>query len=304
MRTALLSLLFTVACVPSPALTQASTISAQARTSSIEVTTQPKATVWLDDVRRGITDDQGRLKIDKVKPGRHTLRIRATGFAERSLPVVSTAKTVAAPLKPTSDPAELAFQRAEEAREKARDENARKQAEELYREAIKLRPAFPAAHVGLARTLLDMNQHAAALAEIQAARKYRAVYPEASAVEGRIRRDAAYMDEAIAAFKRAIREGRGFQPEAHTGLALVYEEKGRYDEAADEFQTALSQLSDTEPILYQLLGAVYERQEKYKEAVAAYDKYLELAPNGNLAPAIKSIIEQLRRQANGEQLMP
>jgi regulator of sirC expression with transglutaminase-like and TPR domain len=49
--------------------------------------------------------------------------------------------------------------------------------------------------------------------------------------------------------------------------------------------------------LYQLLGAVYEKLEKYKEAVAAYEKYLELAPDGNLAPAIRSVMDQLRKQA-------
>jgi hypothetical protein len=52
------------------------------------------------------------------------------------------------------------------------------------------------------------------------------------------------------------------------------------------------------------LGAVLERVEKYKEALAAYENYLRLAPNGNLAPAVRSIIDQVRRQAAGEQLSP
>lgn len=75
-------------------------------------------------------------------------------------------------------------------------------------------------------------------------------------------------------------------------------------EAAAEYRAAISQLSDSEPILYQLLGAVYERMEKYKEAVAAYEKYLQLAPQGNLAPAVRSIIDQLRKQAEGQTLEP
>jgi Flp pilus assembly protein TadD len=102
---------------------------------------------------------------------------------------------------------------------------------------------------------------------------------------------------AMDSFRRAIREGRGFQPEAHTGLALVLEEKGRYAEAVEEFRAAINQLSDTEPVLYQLLGAAYEKIEKYREAVQAYEKYLELAPEGTLAPAVRSILDQLRRQA-------
>ena len=71
-----------------------------------------------------------------------------------------------------------------------------------------------------------------------------------------------------------------------------------------EYQTAIKQLSDTEPVIYQLLGAAYERVQKYKEAVTAYEKYLQLAPNGNLAPAVRSILDQVRRQAAGEELRP
>jgi hypothetical protein len=44
--------------------------------------------------------------------------------------------------------------------------------------------------------------------------------------------------------------------------------------------------------------------QKYKEAVAAYEKYLALAPNGSLAPAIRSIIDQLRRDAAGQEIIP
>jgi len=44
--------------------------------------------------------------------------------------------------------------------------------------------------------------------------------------------------------------------------------------------------------------------QNYKGAVTAYEKYLELAPNGSLAPAIRSIIDQLKRDASGEVLIP
>jgi tetratricopeptide (TPR) repeat protein len=207
-------------------------------------------------------------------------------------------------LTTTVDQAELLFQQAEDAREKAKDDPSRQKAAELYRAAIKLRPAFPAAHVGLARVLLELNQHQPALDEIEAARRTRPVYAEASAVEGRINREAAFTEDAIQSFRRSIREGRGFQPEAHVGLARVYEDKGQYEEAIVEFRKAIDQLSDSEPVIYQLLGAAYERTQKYKEAVAAYEQYLALAPNGSLAPAIRSIIEQVRRDAAGQEIIP
>jgi tetratricopeptide (TPR) repeat protein len=158
--------------------------------------------------------------------------------------------------------------------------------------------------VGLARVLLDLNKSQEALAEIAAARRSRPVYPEASAVEGRIHREAAFTEDAISSFRRAIREAKGFQPEAYVGLARVYEEQGKFAEAIDSFKKALAQLSDSEPVIYQLLGAAYEKQQKFKEAVAAYEKYLALAPNGSLAPAVRSIIDQLRRDAEGHEIIP
>lgn len=269
-----------------------------ATTRAINLHTEASAIVWLDEVRRGVTDDAGKLALEKVTAGRHTLRVRAAGFREKSFAITSSPRgTLEVRLSRTTDEAELSFQKAEEAREKARDDDSRHASAELYRRALELRPAFPAAHVGLARILLDLNDYKKALQEIADARTDRPVYPEASAVEGRIYRYAAFWDDAIVSFRRAIREGRGFQPEAHTGLALLLEEKGRNEEAVAEFRTAIAQLSDSEPVIYQLLGSVYERMEKYKEAVEAYEKYLQLAPEGNLAPAVRSIIDQLRRQA-------
>ena len=286
-------------------------VSAQrpARTSSaapsITIITEPNAIVWLDEIRRGTTDTGGRLTITKLTPGRHTLRVRANGFKETTLPLLPGKRgNVSVKLIRSTDAAELAYQRAETAREQAKDDEARRAAADAYREALKIRPAFPAAHVGLARVLLDLNEYEEALAEIAAARRSRAVYPEASAVEGRIQREAAFDEKAIVAFRRAIRESRGFQPEAHVGLARVLEEKGEHDEAIAEYRKALDQLSDSEPVIYQLLGAAYEKQQKYKEAVAAYEKYLALAPNGSLAPALRSIIDQLKRDAAGQEIIP
>ena len=182
------------------------------------------------------------------------------------------------------------------ARESARDDGARQASADLYRRAIKARVAVPAAHVGLARVLLDLNDTNGALTEIDAARRDRPSFPEASAVEGRIYRETGQIDDAIGAFNRAIRESHGFQPEAHVGLGRTYEEKGHYELAAREFDIAIKQLSDTEPIIYQLLGAAYEKSGNNREAIAAYENYLRLAPNGSQASAVRSIVDQLKSQ--------
>jgi len=277
---------------------------AQRPAAALVINSEPNAIIWIDEIRRGATDASGRAEIKNVSAGRHAVRVRALGFRETTVPLLAGKRSLTVKLIRTTDKAELTFQQAEDAREKARDDAARQEAAQLYRDALKLRPAYPAAHLGLARVLLDLNDYQSALNEIEAARRTRPVYPEASAVEGRINREAAFTEESIRSFRRAIREGRGFQPEAHVGLARVYEDQGKYEEAILEFRKAIDQLSDSEPIIYQLLGAAYEKQQKFKEAVVAYEKYLALAPNGSLAPAIRSIIEQLRRDAAGQEIIP
>lgn len=270
----------------------------------LTITTEPNAIVWIDEIRRGTADASGKLTLNKVSAGRHSVRVRAKGFKETTTPLLPGRRALAVKLLPTTDQAELTFQDAETAREKARDEASLQKAADLYREAIKLRPAFPAAHVGLARVLMDLNEFKLAHAEIDVARSTRPAYAEASAVEGRIYREEAFEQEAIRSFRRAIREGGGVQPEAYVGLARLLEDKGQTAEAIVEFKKALAQLSDSEPVIYQMLGAAYEKIEKPKEAVAAYEKYLELAPNGSYAAAIRSILEQLKREAAGEQIIP
>jgi tetratricopeptide (TPR) repeat protein len=276
-----------------------------AQQAALTITTEPNAIVWIDEIRRGTTDASGKLVLTKVSAGRHAVRVRAGGFKETTVPLVAGRRSLNVKLAPTTDQAEILFQQAETAREKARDDAARKESADLYREAIKLRPAFPAAHVGLARVLLDLDAFKEAHAAIDAARRTRPSYAEASAVEGRIYREEAFDDEAIRSFRRAIKEGSGVQPEAYVGLAKVYEDKGQFALAVAEYRKALAQLSDSEPVIYQMLGAAYERMEKPKEAVAAYEKYLQLAPNGSYATAIRSILEQLKREASGDtQIIP
>jgi Flp pilus assembly protein TadD len=273
-----------------------SSTSVASRTSPsgvVNVSTQPGAALWVDEVRRGTTDNEGKLQL-KLTPGRHSLRVRANGFAERTLALLPTQRgALGVVLTKTTDEAELAFQQAEGEREKGNNA----QAIELYRQALKLRPRYAAAHLGLARALESREEFDAALEEIAAARRDRPTYAEASAVEGRLLRSLADSEGALNSYRRAIREGGGFQPEAYTGMGIVYEDKGRNEEAAEAFRKAIAQLSDTEPILYELLGRNLERLERWKDAVAAYEKYLELAPTGGHASAINSIIDQLRKQA-------
>src|SRR5437762_3280275 len=191
--------------------TRQSSTAASERTITIQ--TEPNTIVWIDEIRRGVTDANGVLSGLQLSSGAHALRVRANGFKEGSQPITAVQRgEVRVRLIHTTDQPELLFQQAEAARESARDDAARQTSVDLYRRAMKARIAFPAAHVGLARVLLDLNDTNGALAEIEAARLNRPSFPEASAVEGRIYRETGQTDDAIGALNRALRESHGFQP--------------------------------------------------------------------------------------------
>lgn len=280
---------------------------------TINVITEPKAVVWIDDIKRGAADDSGKLVINNVAPGIHRIRVRADSFKETTQPLTAVQKgDIKIPLAKTTDAGELAFQEAERLslidRQKAID---------AYRKSISLRPKYADAYVALARILSDSGDNEGALKAIADARKARPIYPEASAVEGRIYKADEKEEKAIASYKRAIKEGKGFQPEAHAGLGLVYKDRADtasaandletlkldYNLATTELFTAAKQLAGAPDaiVIYQLVGEIYEKMQEYKKAIALYEEFLRIFPDVPEATSVKSFIVQLKKQMNGEQ---
>lgn len=286
-------------------------VNVQLQSRLITVATQPNASVWVDGVLRGKTDESGNLTIKNAPAGIHRLRVRANGFKELTQNLTAAQRgEIKITLIPTTDEAEIAFQQAE-------SQTGKQKAVELYRKVVNLRPKYAEAYIGLARTLSATGETEDALKAIANARKARLNYAEASAVEGRIYNSEGNEIKAFAAYKRAIREGKNFQPEAHTGLGLMYRDKaeaaassGDLDGeknnlmlAANELSTAVTQLSgapDAE-IIIQILGGIYEKMQDYKKAIAAYQHFLRLFPESNEASAVESFIVQIKKQMNGEQ---
>jgi tetratricopeptide (TPR) repeat protein len=284
-------------------LSLASVVFAQ-KTRTITVTSEPSASIWLDEIKRGTTDAEGKLTIKFVSAGTHKLRVRAFGFKEVTQNLLPAQSAVKVALVKTTDEGELTFQEAEKMSKIDRQKSI-----ELYQKSIELRPKYAEAYIAMARIMSDAGDSESALEAIKNARKVRPIYPEASAVEGRIYKADDEEAKAIASFKRAIKEGNGFQPEAHTGLGLLYKEKaesastaGDYDAeevnykiAASELKTALAQLAGTEPVLYELLGTIYEKTKRYTEAIAVYEEYLRLFPNTPEATTFRSYIVQVKK---------
>lgn len=289
-------------------------ISAQTRKSApakivsrtITIVTEPKADVWIDDVKYGTTDESGSFTARNLSAGARKLRVRAAGFKEVAQTILPAQKgAVKIVLPKTTDEAELAFQQAESATD-------RKTAVEFYRKAISLRPKYAEANLSLARILLAQGDIEAALDAVKAAKKARPVYPEATAVEGRIYVSEDQPEKAVAAFKRAIAEGKGFQPEAYTGLGLLYKEKAEafgssgdfesekqnYVLAAAALKKAAAQLG-TAPdavTIYQLLGDSYEHAKMYREAIKVYEEFLRLFPDSNETSVVQSFIVQIKKK--------
>ena len=295
-----------LACILASLAAQIAGQPSQVRT--ITVKSESKTTVWIDDVRYGRTGDDGTLTIKTVAHGAHTLRLRADGFKETTKAITAAQQgSIAVLLLKTDDKAELKYQEAERLSSTDRDA-----AIEAYRDAIKIHPGYTRAYIGLARALSENDDADGALAAIRDLRKTAPSNAEASAIEGRIRKDAGDEAKAIAAFKRSVAEGKGFQPEAYTGLGLLYKERAEaagssgdfrnetanYDEAAKNFHVALKQLSGAPDatVLYQLIGLVLERQKKYAEAIAVYEEFLRFFPDSNDAAAVQSFIVQLKKQ--------
>jgi tetratricopeptide (TPR) repeat protein len=275
----------------------ANTLSQSDSTLSLVIKTSPGAIVWVDSLRYGPVPESGELTVKNLRASSHTVRARLKGKREitRTIKLAADSQeTIQLNLSAPADKAELAFQTAEELREKGKHAEAIKE----YRQAIKLRPrGYPAARVGLARSLMSSEEYDQAVAEARRAlREKPGPFPEAHTVIANTKRTQGFYDDAIASYRTALTQARDFSPEAHTGIALAYQDRNRAEEAIKHLQKALAQANDTEPVLYFLLGSALEREYHTKEAVVAYEKYLQLAPQGNQASAVRAVLKQLRRE--------
>ena len=258
------------------------------------VTAQAGSVVFINNVRHGTTNEEKTLELN-VKPGSYTVRVRTVGFSDWKGSVVLTAgatRTLKVTQQPTSDEALLHYQKAEELRDKAKHKDAVTE----YEQALKLRAVFPEARLALTRSLISLQRFQEAEAQIQAAMKdNRAPYPEAHTVLANLRRQQGLTDEAIAEYRKALRLARGVSAEAHIGLAITLNESEQIDAAIKEYRIGIMQDMETEPVLYYQLGNILEKAERKREAIEAYQNYLRLDPKGELASAVESMIEMLKR---------
>lgn len=269
------------------------------REVSLVVVTQPEAVIFLNGVRRGTADARGMLTL-VLEPGTYTLRVSKRGReeSERRLHLrPGREHRLVIPLRPLRDRAERHRQQGDAWREQKLF--ARAVAE--YRRAIALRGGrFPRARLGLARALLALEEYEEAMRQVRRAlAESHAPLPEAHTLLGNILRAQGLYEDAIREYRAALRQAGHFSPEAHAGLALALEEIGETEAALEHMRIAISQNADTEPILYYLLGNLLLSADRLQEAIAAYETYVRLDPQSETAPAVRSLIEQLRKELEG-----
>jgi tetratricopeptide (TPR) repeat protein len=265
--------------------------------SLLSITAKPGTMIWVDSLAYGAVSDSGELTVHNLRAGNHIVRARLKGMREIAQTVkiaAGTRESIEMDFKAAADEAEESFQIAEEMRERGDHI----ESIETYRKAIKLRPrGYPAARLGLARSLMAKAEYDKALAEARRARREKSgPYPEAHIVMANINRNAGYSEDAMDDYRKALAQAGGISPEAHTGIAIILQDRQKPEEAIEHFRVAIEQANDTEPIIYFLLGTALEREYRNKEAVEAYEKYMELAPSSTQAISLRSVVRQLKRE--------
>jgi Flp pilus assembly protein TadD len=255
---------------------------------------EPNAMIFVDDIRFGRADATGTYVVSIPGPGPHTVLVRQLGFVDSTHPVVfSAARQVSIQPKklPLKETADVQRQRGEYLLADGKFAEAISQ----FQAAIDAKKGdFPRAQVGLARALYGLKRFDDASNVTGQVLETNPKDIEARTVFASAYRDRGLYEEAVAEYRKAIALAPGKTPEAQTGLAVALDELGDHASAVEELLKGIAQNLDADPVLYHLLGAYYEKLDRRSDAIAAYNRFLELAPTHNLAPAVRSVLERFQ----------
>src|SRR5262249_17894748 len=194
------------------------------------VTGHPGSVIFINNIRHGSTSDKGELDLPRVWAGSYPVKVRTAGYTDWKGSVViqaGSSKSLTVSQTPTTDEALLHYQRAEDLRDRAKNEDAVKE----YQQAIATRSNFPEAQIGMTRSLIILQRFDQAEAQIAAANHPGPHKVEAQTVLANLRRYQGLIDESIVEYRKALRLAAGVSPEAHVGLAIALDESGKTDEA-------------------------------------------------------------------------
>ena len=154
-----------------------------------------------------------------------------------------------------------------------------REAEECYRQALKLEPNDARAYYNLGITYRDQNNLDAAINEYVKALAINPNYLEAHFQLGGIYSLKDNSELAIGEFKEALR----INPDddgTHYMLGLVYLKQDKFNEAIAEFKEAL-RINPHDADFHHKLGMAYQGQGQFHMAIAEYREALTIDPNSS-----------------------
>lgn len=153
------------------------------------------------------------------------------------------------------------------------------QARQQYKLAAEANPRSAQARIGLAQTLLKLDDWKSALAEADKAIAFGGNLGEALATLGSAQLRSGDPNAAGISFLRALSQDIE-NHRALVGLAQLRITRSQYDQALDHLRDAIRVAPDR-PEGYYWLGELLRLQRRYPEAADAFEKFLSLNPKGH-----------------------
>jgi tetratricopeptide (TPR) repeat protein len=151
----------------------------------------------------------------------------------------------------------------------------------LYREAVRVDPAFPGARYNLGRLLLKQGHREQGMAEVQEALRLYPEFAEAHEVLGLAYTEQGRLHDAVAQVQQALL----FHPELATArnhLGRLYRAQGRLDEAIQTFRDLVARHPDVAEARHNLAVA-YAHQGLRDLAVEQFTEAVRLRPDLHVA---------------------
>lgn len=168
-------------------------------------------------------------------------------------------------------------------------------AEKHLREAVEADAKFPDALIDLGALLMQQKKFTEAEQFLRQALALdsKSVYALLNLGIALIRQNK--FADAIPHLQEAVRLQDGLVP-AHLNLGFALVETGQFVEAEPHLQRALKGVSADAVLAQMYIGQLYARTGKYEKSIAAFEAYLEKAPNAVNAAEVRSLIERMRKE--------
>jgi tetratricopeptide (TPR) repeat protein len=171
-----------------------------------------------------------------------------------------------------------------------------KDAAEVFREVVKLRPDSSEAHLSLGVVLADASLPEQALPEFERALELAPKFPPALFYRGRALYDLRRYDEARAALVEAG-QAAGRNPDVLRFLGMTLSRLGRNEEAADALRESIAMNAKSD-VAHEELGRALLSLGRRDQAIASLKRAVELNPRNTAATA--TLLRELYRAKSDE----